>query len=65
MLRSLYLHENMIIKIDGLDKLQNLVVLNLSNNQISKIEGLDGNAKLETLTLKSNRIGINGLSDYE
>lgn len=63
-LMSLYLQENLIDKIEGLDTLVNLRTLNLSDNMIQKIEGLSGLRMLDSLQLKRNRIGkYGGLDD--
>lgn len=55
----------MIKKIEGLDTLVNLRVLNLQDNFIAKIEGLSQLEKLDTLYLKNNRIGLGGLDDVK
>ena len=55
----------MIKKIENLDKLTELVNLNLNDNFIEKIEGLDHNTKLETLLLKRNQVGFNGMDDVK
>ena len=57
---TMYLQENLIDRISGLDTLVNLRTLNLSDNLISKVEGLSCLVKLENLQLKRNRIGRNG-----
>lgn len=62
-LRCLYLHENLIMKIEGLDTLTELVNLNLTDNMIEKIEGFGKLTKLSNVQLKRNRIGSNGLDD--
>ena len=56
-MRSLYLQENLIEKMEGLETLTDLYALNLSDNIISKVEGLSTLTRLETLQLKRNRIG--------
>ena len=61
---SLYIQENLIKKISGLDALVNLHTINLQDNFIGKIEGLDKCVNLDTLYIKNNRIGLNGLSDF-
>jgi len=38
-LKCLYLHENLIKKMEGLSLLSELVILNLTDNCIEKIEG--------------------------
>ena len=60
---SLYLQENLIRNIEGLDAMQNLMSLNLSDNMIHKVENLGVLPKLQTLQLKRNRIGKGGLGD--
>lgn len=62
-MRSLYLHENCIEKIEGLGNMPQLVQLQLSDNMISKIEGLSTLQELDTLYLARNRVGKNGLQD--
>jgi hypothetical protein len=57
---TLYLQENLIERISGLNTLVNLRTLNLSDNLIQKIEGLECLTMLENLQLKRNRIGKNG-----
>ena len=49
MMRSLYLQENMIEKIEGLDTMTDLRQLNLSDNLITSIEGLSKLEKLDSL----------------
>lgn len=53
-LRCLYIHENLIKKIENIDHLKKLVSLNLTDNFIEKIENLENNPELETLTIKRN-----------
>lgn len=61
---SLYLQENLLDRIEGLDTLVNLRQLNLSDNLIQKIEGLSCLRQLETIQLKRCRIGkFGGLDD--
>ncbi len=62
---SLYLHENMIEKIENLEGLDELHNLNLSDNAITKIENLSCLPKLSNLLIKRNKIGINGDDDLE
>uniref|UniRef100_A0AAQ6IJB3 Dynein regulatory complex subunit 3 n=1 Tax=Anabas testudineus TaxID=64144 RepID=A0AAQ6IJB3_ANATE len=57
-LTMLYLNNNLIEKIEGLDHLINLTWLNLSFNRIGKIEGLESLQKLEVLNLSNNRISV-------
>ena len=55
-----------IENIQGLDKLSNLHILDLSNNLISQIKGLDKLKKLEILCLNNNQITeIKGLDNLE
>ena len=63
MLRCLYLQENLIREITGLEMLVNLVNLNLSDNMIEKISGLSTLRNLSTFQIKRNRIGADGLPD--
>ena len=62
-LRCLYIQENLIAEISGLDTLTELVNLNLTDNMIEKITGLSKLTKLSNLQLKRNRIGCDGLED--
>lgn len=62
-MRTLYLQENLIAKIEGLDTLVEICNLNLSDNLIRKVEGLGNMKKLQILQLKRNQIGKNGLDD--
>ena len=55
-LRSIYLQQNGIQKIEGLDSLIHLKTINLSQNRIIKIEGLSKLINLETLNLSKNSI---------
>jgi dynein assembly factor 1 len=64
-LKCLYLQENVIDCIEGLDTLEALDTLNLSQNFLDKVGGLDKLTKLNTLLLPSNRIGCNGAGDFE
>uniref|UniRef100_A0A3Q3NL64 Dynein regulatory complex subunit 3 n=1 Tax=Labrus bergylta TaxID=56723 RepID=A0A3Q3NL64_9LABR len=57
-LDRLDLSNNLIEKIEGLDRLLNLTWLNLSYNKLEKIEGLESLRKLEVLTLSNNRISV-------
>lgn len=56
---ALYIQENLIEKIEGLDFLPVLHSLNLSDNMLTKVEGLERLTKLETIQLKRNRFGKN------
>lgn len=59
---SLYMHENCIRKMEHLNNLVNLKVLNLSDNCLATIEGLAG-LNVDTLYLARNRIGTGGFAD--
>lgn len=56
-LRSLFIQENAIRKMEGLDTLKDLRQLNLNENFLTKVEGLAGCEQLDTLYLKRNRLG--------
>ena len=60
---SLFLQENCIERIEGLEFCVKLRTLNLSNCLISKVEGLGTLTTLDSLYLKHNRIGKNGVDD--
>ena len=61
-LEVLWLGNNQITKIEGLEKLANLQDLDLCNNRITTIQGLDNINKLEVLDLRNNQIDtIQGL----
>ena len=61
-LEELYLDQNQIAKIEGLDRLAKLNRLDLDQNQIAKIEGLDKLLQLQQLYLDQNQIAkIEGL----
>ena len=53
-LRDLTINNNLITKIDGINKLINLRSLSLDRNKITKIEGLKTLRKLEKLSLIGN-----------
>lgn len=55
-LRSLYLHQNCITRISGLETLQYLDNLNLSENFISRVEGIDSCIRLTSLNLAKNEL---------
>jgi Leucine-rich repeat (LRR) protein len=55
-LEALWLNENEISKIDGLDKCLSLKSLYLSHNSIKSIQGLSSLTNLETLWLCDNKI---------
>ena len=62
LLITLYLHNNIINKIENLKKLPNLQILNLSYNSISKIENIQYCIHLKELYLHSNYItSLSGL----
>lgn len=56
-LRSLFIQENAIRKMEGLDTLKELRQLNLNENFLTTVEGLAGCEQLDTLYLKRNRLG--------
>lgn len=64
-LHSLWLNNNGIKKIEGLDNLIHLKSLALNNNSIEKIEGLDNLFNLAILNISNNKIqmveGLNNL----
>ena len=64
-MRFLYLGNNKITEIKGLDSLDNIDTLNLAHNQITKIKSLENLITLRNLNLTYNQItelkGINGL----
>ena len=66
-LTCLYLANNLIEEITGLEKLENLDTLVLSSNFISKVDGLSGCKKLTTLSLDHNKFrnpeNLAGLAD--
>merc|ERR1712130_674157 len=55
-LKELYLAENGIEVIEGLDALVNLTILDLDKNRVTAIQGPDKLTQLEELWLSSNRI---------
>ena len=55
---NLYLHHNLIKKIENLDFLKTLKFLILSHNQIKRIENLRGLANLKLLDLSYNSIDV-------
>ena len=55
-LAMLYLHQNLIKEITGLDKLTNLTTLNLSHNRITKLSGLEKCQNLERIDISHNHI---------
>jgi hypothetical protein len=65
MMRCLYIQENCIEDIEGINTLKDLRVLNLADNMVRKITGLAGCVDLETLYLKNNRIGQDKCGDVE
>ncbi|KAK7493777.1 hypothetical protein BaRGS_00014918 [Batillaria attramentaria] len=55
-LHSVNLHSNYIQRIEGLERLRNLLHLDLSANQIARMSGLEGLVSLKTLNLSCNLI---------
>jgi len=64
-MKCLYVQENCIREISGLDKMTDLRNINLTQNWITKIEGFDNNPQVSSLQIKGNNVGQNGLSDIE
>lgn len=64
-MRSLFIQENIIEKIEALDTLKELRQLNLNDNMINFVEGLENCDRLETLYLKKNRLGKDKRGDIE
>lgn len=64
-----YLGGNEILKIENLESLEKLEILELANNKIQKIQGLDSLHNLEELDLAYNQIevieGLEGLSNLK
>ncbi|XP_068937412.1 dynein axonemal assembly factor 11 isoform X1 [Petaurus breviceps papuanus] len=56
-LKILYLQNNLIAKIENINKLKKLQYLNLALNNIEKIENLEGCEELEKLDLTVNFVG--------
>ena len=56
-MRTLFIQENLIRKIEGLENLKELKTLNVSRNSIEEITGLASCTKLDTLWIASNRLG--------
>lgn len=65
MLRSLFIQENIIVKMEALDNLRELRQLNLNDNMVHFVEGLEHCEQLETLYLKRNRLGKDARGDIE
>ncbi|XP_062619612.1 leucine-rich repeat-containing protein 9-like isoform X3 [Saccostrea cucullata] len=60
---SLYLDNQHITKLSGLERLENLRYASFNNNDITKIEGLDHCVKLQELSLENNCISrLEGIS---
>ena len=55
-LTELELYDNQISKLENLESLVNLEILDVSHNRIRKIEGLENLTKLRKLYLVSNKI---------
>lgn len=62
-LKILYLQNNIIEKLENLEKLKELEYLNLAVNSIQKIEGLQGCESLNKLDLTMNFIDIEALKE--
>ena len=57
-LQKLYLSNNKLTEIKGLDNLVNLKILFLDNNQITEIKGLDNLVNLQVLYLYHNKLTV-------
>ena len=55
-MRTLYLQENIITKIENLDSMTKLDTLNISKNFVSKIENLSHMKDLKTLIISNNNL---------
>lgn len=62
-IKILLLQNNIIPKMEGLNKLKELEYLNLALNNIAKIEGIDGCESLKKLDLTVNFIAIEDLQE--
>lgn len=62
-LKIVYLQNNIIEKMEGLNKLKELEYLNLALNNISKIEGIEGCESLKKLDMTVNFIDLEDLED--
>lgn len=62
-IKILLLQNNIIPKMEGLNKLKELEYLNLALNNISKIEGIDGCESLKKLDLTVNFISVEELEE--
>lgn len=61
----IYIDNNLITEISGLDNLVNLEHLDLRYNQISEIQGYSNLTKLERLYISSNRLRDRYIEDLE
>lgn len=64
-MKSLYIQENCVEDMEGLENLKDLRVLNLNENMVRKVSGLAGCETLDTLYLKNNRLGQDESGDVE
>mmetsp|Transcript_52265 Transcript_52265/g.124666 ORF Transcript_52265/g.124666 Transcript_52265/m.124666 type:complete len:451 (+) Transcript_52265:66-1418(+) len=62
-IKILLLQNNIIPKMEGLNKLKDLEYLNLALNNISKIEGIEGCESLKKLDLTVNFVGVEELEE--
>eukprot|EP00448_Togula_jolla_P000859 CAMPEP_0170604442 /NCGR_PEP_ID=MMETSP0224-20130122/19424_1 /TAXON_ID=285029 /ORGANISM="Togula jolla, Strain CCCM 725" /LENGTH=416 /DNA_ID=CAMNT_0010929343 /DNA_START=51 /DNA_END=1298 /DNA_ORIENTATION=- len=62
-IKILLLQNNIIPKMEGLNKLKELEYLNLALNNISKIEGIEGCESLKKLDLTVNFVGVEELEE--
>lgn len=56
-MRSLFLQENLIKKVEGIETMKDLAILNVNDNLLEKVEGLDQSPKLTTFYAKRNKLG--------
>jgi Leucine-rich repeat (LRR) protein len=68
-LKRMYLNNNQIKKIDGLDNLARLNTLTMNRNHVTRIEGIENLGNLKVLDLGNNLIfkieGLDGLENLE
>ena len=64
-LTELWLNENAITKIEGLDKCINLRSLYICYNEIKKIEGIEDLKNIENLWLCNNQIEVKNEEEKE
>ena len=68
-LERLYLQNNQLTSLEGIENLTNLKVLKLSNNELTSLEGIKNLTNLEVLKLSNNKLtslkGIENLTNLE